>query len=156
MDLCLGTATLLGFAATAAIGTFTPSDIQTYVSLNYGYGDTLIQLKNTTGTYGVEYEPVKNIRLFFEHVSSPVQCNDHPGINHAGVKFLAPVADYAKLYFGISAHDPDFDKKNSLSNPIISIGGETGDEVKFYTEYLTDLSNFSDGRFGVGVKLFFK
>lgn len=156
MDLCLGPATLLGFAATAAIGTFTPSDIQTYVSLNYGYGDTLIQLENPTGTYGLEYEPIKNIRLFFEHVSSPVQCNDHPGINHAGVKFLTPILDYAKLYLGISAHDPDFDKKNSLSNPIISIGGETGDEVKFYTEYLTDLSNFSDGRFGVGVKLFFK
>ena len=94
--------------------------------------------------------------MFFEHISSPVQCNDNPGINHLGVKFFSLVSEYSKFYIGVSAHDPGFDKKNSLSNPIISIGGEAGDEVKFYTEYLTDVTNFDNGRLGVGVKLFFK
>jgi len=156
MDLCLGASTMLGFVATVATGTFTPPDIQTYIGVNYGYLDSAIELKNPIGKYGIEYEPTENIKLFFEHISSPVQCNDNPGINHLGVKFFAPVSEYSKLYIGVSAHDPGFDKKNSLSNPIISIGGEAGDDVKFYTEYLTDVTNFDNGRFGVGVKLFFK
>lgn len=155
MDLCLGPATILGFVATVATGTFTPPDIQTYIGVNYGNLDSAIELRNPIGKYGIEYELIENIRLFFEHISSPVQCNDNPGINHLGVKFLVPVSDYSKLYIGVSAHDPDFDRKNSLSNPIVSIGGETGDNVKFYTEYLTDVTNFDNGRFGVGVKLFF-
>ena len=53
------------------------------------------------GSFGLEYDIHTNVRLFAEHLSSPMQCNDHPGVNHAGVKLLAPINDFT-LYSGIT------------------------------------------------------
>ena len=38
----------------------------------------------------------------------------------------------------------------------ISLGAEYGNDFKFYTEYLSTIENFDNGRFSAGLKVIFK
>ena len=159
MDFCIGPATILGTISTVALGVATPEKIETYVGINYSpWENEQITLTEPIGSFGVQYDINKSIRLFAEHISSPRQCNDHPGINHAGVKFLAPLGYDTTLYSGLSLNNPDFDSSNSnnFKGPLVSFGVEHGGDVKLFAEYLTSTGNFDGGRVGAGIKLIFK
>ena len=116
-----------------------------------------INFKEPMGSLGIEYDITENFRLFFEHLSSPVQCDDHPGINHAGVKLMYPINDVT-LYSGVSANSTSFDSNDDFIGPLLSLGVEYGphDSYKFYAEHLASFEKFSDGRTSFGLKLFFK
>ena len=159
MDFCIGPATILGTISTVALGVATPEKIETYVGVNYSPWDNeQITLTEPIGSFGVQYDINKSIRLFAEHISSPRQCNDHPGINHAGVKFLAPLGYDTTLYSGLSLNNPGFDNddSNDFKGPLVSFGVEHGGNVKVFAEYLTSTGNFDGGRVGAGIKLIFK
>jgi hypothetical protein len=98
----------------------------------------------------------KHIRLFAEHLSSPMQCDDHPGINHAGVKFLAPLSPDLTVYSGISLNNSKFDSKDNFEGPLGSIGIEYGNDLKLFAEYLSSIKEFEGGRTSLGFKVFFK
>ena len=104
--ICIGAQTITTTLATIAIGAMTPEEIKTYVSINVDPWDNneQINFKEPMGSLGIEYDIHKNIRLFMEHMSSPMQCNDSPGINHAGVKFHTPIGG-TTLYSGISINN---------------------------------------------------
>ena len=145
MDFCIGPATILGTISTVALGVATPEKIETYVGINYSPWDNeQITLKEPIGSFGVQYDINKSIRLFAEHISSPRQCNDNPGINHA------------TLYSGLSLNSPSFDSSNDFDGPLVSFGVEHGGNVKVFAEYLTSTGNFEGGRVGAGIKLVFK
>ena len=149
--------TLLATAATMIVGEVTPESVRTYVSLNADPWDNNAQIdfKEPMGSLGIEYDIHPNVRLFGEHLSSPVQCDDHPGINHAGVKLLAPIDDFT-LYSGISINNSDFDSNDRFEGPLVSLGLEYGNDFKVFSEYLTSTDNINDGRVSMGFKVFFK
>ena len=112
------------------------------------------------GSFGIEYDIHKNVRLFAEHLSSPIQCDDHPGVNHAGVKFIIP-SDNLTFYSGLSINDSYFDSNDKFDGPLGSIGAEIGipnkdSSLTLYTEYLTSIKDIENGRAAVGFKVFFK
>ena len=157
MDFCIGPATILGTISTVALGVSTPEKMETYVGINYSPWDNeQITLKEPIGSLGVQYDITKSIRLFAEHISSPKQCNDNPGINHAGVKFLAPLGYDTTLYSGLSLNIPSFDSSNDFDGPLVSFGVEHGGNIKVFAEYLTSTGNFDGGRVGAGIKLVFR
>lgn len=159
MDFCIGPATILGTISTVVLGVATPEKIETYVGVNYSpWNNEQIALTEPIGYLGVQYDITKNVRLFAEHISSPRQCNDHPGINHAGVKLLAPLGYDTTLYSGLSLNNPDFDSSNSnnFDGPLVSLGVEHGGNVKLFVEYLTSIGDFEEGRASIGAKLIFK
>ena len=157
MSVCIAMNTLLATAATMIVGEVTPESVRTYVSINADPWDnnTQINFKEPMGSLGVEYDIYKHVRLFAEHLSSPMQCNDHPGINHAGVKFIAPINDLT-LYSGISINNSDFDSNDRFEGPLVSIGFEYGNNYKFYVEHLADVKKIEEGRTSIGFKVFFK
>ena len=157
MSICIGMNSVVAALATAVVGEVTPESVRTYISLNADPLDNneLINFEEPMGSFGVEYDVHKNFRLFAEHLSSPMQCNDHPGINHAGVKLLAPIDDLT-VYSGISINNSDFDSNDRFDGPLVSIGAEYGNNFKLYTEYLSTIENFDDGRFSAGLKVLFK
>ena len=158
MSLCIGAQTVLGTLATVGVGVATPDEVRTYVGL-YGApieGDQ-VSLEQPAGTFGIEYDATNHIRLFGEHHSSPMSCQDDPGLNMAGVKFLAPLSSQTTAYAGVAVHNEGFDSNNILRNPIVITGIEAGsDGVKLYAEYMTDTYNFDDGRVQTGIKFFFR
>ena len=149
--------TLLATAATMIVGEVTPESVRTYVSLNADPWDNnaQIEFEEPMGSFGLEYDIHTNVRLFVEHISSPMQCNDHPGINHAGIKFLAPVGG-ATLYSGISVNNSYVDNRDRFDGPLASLGVEYGKDLKLYAEYLTSTEEPGDGRVSMGFKVFFK
>jgi len=156
MSVCLGLASITGAIVTAAVGTVSPDSLKTYIGLNYSpMEQTQFKLEEPMGSFGIEYDVHKNLRLFVEHISSPMQCNDHPGINHAGVKLLAPINDFT-VYSGISINHSGFDSKDKFDGPLGSIGIEYGNDIKIFAEYLTALDDIDEGRAAVGFKVFFK
>lgn len=157
MSLCIGLSTILGTITTVAVGAATPDDIKTYVALNNDPWDNNTQLNfmEPMGSFGIEYDVNPNIRLFGEHLSSPRQCNDHPGVNHAGVKFMMPLGD-TTLYNGWSLNNSSFDSNDNFDSPLMSIGAEWGDDLRFYVEYLTGISDFDGGRASTGIKVLFR
>ena len=157
MSICIGMNTLLATAATMIVGEVTPESVRTYVSLNADPWDNNAQIdfKEPMGSLGIEYDIHPNVRLFGEHLSSPVQCDDHPGINHAGVKLLAPINDLT-VYSGISINNSDFDSNDRFEGPLVSLGLEYGNDFKVFSEYLTSTDNINDGRVSMGFKVFFK
>ena len=97
MSLCVGPMTVIGSAVTVLLGTQTPDNVKTYIGVTLEPYDTeQIDLNDLLGSFGIEYDVYEHLRLFAEHLSSPMQCDDHPGINHAGVKFLAYNCDISK------------------------------------------------------------
>lgn len=157
MSICIGMNTLLATAATMIVGEVTPESVRTYVSLNADPWDNNAQIdfKEPMGSLGIEYDVHTNVRLFAEHLSSPMQCDDHPGINHAGVKLLAPINDFT-FYSGISINNSDFDSNDRFEGPLVSLGLEYGNDFKVFSEYLTSTDNINDGRVSMGFKVFFK
>ena len=157
MSICIGMNTLLATAATMIVGEVTPESVRTYVSLNADPWDNNAQIdfKEPMGSLGIEYDVHTNVRLFAEHLSSPMQCDDHPGINHAGVKLLAPINDLT-VYSGISINNTDFDSNDRFEGPLVSLGVEYGSDFKVFSEYLTSTDNINDGRVSMGFKVFFK
>ena len=158
MSVCIGAQTIFGILATGAIGAVTPDEVKTYISFNHQVTDKNEQFKfeEPMGGFGIEYDIHKNVRLFAEHLSSPMQCDDYPGVNHAGVKFLAPVTKDLTVYSGISVNNSTFDKKDNFDGPLASIGVEYGDDLKIFAEHLSSVHDFTTGRTSVGVKVFFK
>jgi len=157
MSVCIGINTVAAALATAVVGEVTPDTVKTYISLNVDPWDNNAQIdfEEPMGSFGIEYDVHKHARLFAEHLSSPVQCNDHPGINHAGVKFLAPVGDFT-LYSGISINNSYTDSNDRFDGPLASIGIEYGDDFKIYAEHLASVKEFENGRTSFGFKVFFK
>lgn len=158
MSFCIGAQTVMGTLATIGVGVATPDEVRTYVGV---YATPIesseVHLEQPSGTFGIEYDATDNIRLFAEHHSSPMSCQDDPGLNMAGVKFFVPLSSETTVYTGVAVHDESFDSNNELRNPIIISGIEAGPEgVKLYAEYMTDTYNFDSGRVQTGVKFFFR
>ena len=155
--ICLGEYTAVSIALTAIVGWTTPESVKTYVSINADpwNNNKQINFEEPMGSLGIEYDVHKHVRLFAEHLSSPMQCNDHPGINHAGVKLLAPINDLT-LYSGISVNNSNFDSNDRFDGPLVSIGAEYGGDYKFYVEHLASIEKIEDGRTSIGFKVFFK
>ena len=158
MNVCIGAETLLGIFATGAIGIVTPEEIKTYVMLDYQVNDNneQFEFKEHMGRFGIEYDIHKHVRLFIEHLSSPRQCNDFPGVNHAGVKLLAPITNDLTVYSGISVNNSSFDSNDNFDGPLGLIGVEYGKSLKFFAEHLASVREFTKGRTSLGFKVFFK
>jgi hypothetical protein len=157
MSLCVGPMTVIGSAVTVLLGTQTPDNVKTYIGVTLEPYDTeQIDLNDLLGSFGIEYDVYEHLRLFAEHLSSPMQCDDHPGINHAGVKFLAPLSPDLTVYSGISVNNSKFDSKDNFEGPLGSIGIEYGNDLKLFAEYLSSIKEFEGGRTSLGFKVFFK
>ena len=135
--ICIAEYTAVATAITAVAGWMTPESVRTYVSINADPWDNNVQFnfEEPMGSLGIEFDVHKHARLFAEHLSSPMQCNDHPGINHAGIKFLAPIGD-ATLYSGISVNSSHIDSNDRFTGPLASLGVEYGNDFKIYAEPL--------------------
>jgi len=149
----------VGTIVTVVGGLITPAQIESYISLNvdpYDQNQTF-DFKEQMGMFGIQTDLGDHIRLFAEHQSSPRQGNDHPGLNHAGVKFLAHVSSETTLYSGISVNSSIDTNKVDIDAPLISVGLEDGDEdLKIFVEYLADISKIEKGRLSIGLKLYFR
>jgi len=144
--------------STILIGVVTP--IKTYIGFTASPTPTSkkqINLKEPIGVFGIQHDLNKNVRLFVEHQSSVPEKDDGLGFNHAGIKVLLPVEKHSNLYAGLSLHHPDLDsERTKMNNPIVILGGETGGrDVKVFGEYITAADDFSNGRFGMGIKYVF-
>ena len=155
--ICIAEYTAAATAITAVAGWITPAAVRTYVSINADPWDNnkQIDFEEPMGSLGIEYDVHKNFRLFAEHLSSPMQCNDHPGINHAGVKFLAPIGDVT-FYSGISVNSSHIDSNDRFNGPLASVGVEYGKSIKLFAEHLASVKEFENGRTSFGFKVFFK
>ena len=150
---------IVGTIATVVGGLITPAQIESYVSLNVDPWDSneTFDFREQMGSFGIQTDLGDHIRLFAEHQSSPRQGNDHPGLNHAGVKFLAPISPDTTLYSGLSLNSPIDSNKVHVDAPLISVGLEDGDEdLKIFVEYLADISKIEKGRLSIGLKLYFR
>ena len=150
---------IVGTIATVVGGLVTPTNIESYVSLNVDPWDSneTFDFREQMGSFGIQTDFGDHVRLFAEHQSSPRQGNDHPGLNHAGVKFLAPVAPETTLYSGLSLNSSIDSNKVHVDAPLISVGLEDGDEdLKIFVEYLADISKIEKGRLSIGLKLYFR
>ena len=157
MSLCIGPMSVIGSAVTVLLGTQTPDNVKTYIGVNIEPYDTeQFDLNEPSGSFGIEYDMHKHLRLFAEHLSSPMQCDDHPGINHAGVKFLAPLSPDLTVYSGVSVNNSKFDMRDNFEGPLGSIGIEYGNDLKLFAEYLSSIKEFEGGRTSLGFKVFFK
>ena len=157
MSICIGMSTLLATAATMIVGEVTPESVKTYVSINADPWDNNKQFnfEEPMGSFGIEYDIHTNVRLFAEHLSSPMQCNDHPGINQAGIKFLAPIGNVT-LYSGFSVNNSYTDSNDRFDGPLASLGVEYGNDFKIYAEHLASVKEFESGRTSFGFKVLFK
>ena len=155
--ICIGEYTAAATALTAIAGWMTPESVRTYVSINADPWDNNVQFnfEEPMGSLGIEYDFHEHVRFFAEHISSPMQCNDHPGINHAGIKFLAPVGG-ATLYSGLSVNAAHIDSNDRFTGPLASIGVEYGNDLKIYAEHLASVKEIEDGRTSFGFKVIFK
>ena len=150
---------IVGTIATVVGGLVTPTNIESYVSLNVDPWDSneTFDFREQMGSFGIQTDFGDHVRLFAEHQSSPRQGNDHPGLNHAGVKFLAPVAPETTLYSGLSLNSSIDSNKVHVDAPLISVGLEDGDEdLKIFVEYLADISKIEKGRLSIGLKMYFR
>lgn len=157
MSVCIGMSTVVSALATVMVGSVTPDKITTYVSLNVDPWDNNEQIvfQEPMGSFGIEYDITPNIRLFGEHLSSPRQCDDHPGVNHAGVKFMVPINDVT-LYHGWSINNSSLDSNDNFEGPLTSVGVEYGHDFRFYIEYLTGIHDLENGRVSTGIKVLFR
>ena len=149
----------VGTIVTVVGGLITPAQIESYISLNVDPWDQneTIDFMEPMGSFGIQTDFGDHVRLFAEHQSSPRQRNDHPGLHHAGVKFLAPISPDTTLYSGLSLNSPIDTNKVDVDAPLLSVGLEDGDEdLKIFVEYLADTSKIEKGRLGIGFKLFFR
>ena len=156
--ICIGEYTAVATVLTALAGSMTPESVRTYVSINADPWDNndQIDLEEPMGGFGIEFDIHKHLRLFAEHLSSPMQCNDFPGVNHAGAKLLAPITNDLTVYSGISINNSSFDSNDNFDGPLGSVGVEYGKSLKFFAEHLANVREFAKGRTSLGFKVFFK
>jgi len=156
--ICIGEYTAVATVLTALAGSMTPESVRTYVSINADPWDNndQIDLEEPMGGFGIEFDIHKHLRLFAEHLSSPMQCNDFPGVNHAGAKLLAPITNDLTVYSGISVNNSSFDSNDNFDGPLGSVGVEYGDDFKIYAEHLASIKKIENGRTSFGFKVFFK
>ena len=155
----IGLWSVVGTIVTILTGLITPSQIETYVSLNVDPWDRneTLDFQEPMGMFGIQSDINEHVRLFVEHQSSPRQSDDHPGMNHAGVKLLLPISSETTLYSGLSINSSFDSDKANVRSPLVSLGLEDGgDDLKIFMEYLADTSKIDEGRFSIGLKLFFK
>ena len=147
----IGIQTILGVLTTVGVGVTTPADC--YVGLGAHDPGSTFDIDNPAGTLGCQAD-FNSIRVFAEHISSPANGNDFPGINHAGAKFLLPLTSEVTTYAGASVAIPS---KQLNGSPVLSmIGIEAGpDTVKFYSEYIISIDKPADGMLTGGIKFIF-
>ena len=74
MSLCLGPSTIIGTITTAILGVMSPDQVKTYVGVTLEpYDSHQLDFKEPIGSFGVEWDVHKNVRLFAEHFSTPVR-----------------------------------------------------------------------------------
>ena len=146
----IGLQTISATAATIIVGELTP--LECYIGLGYSEGGG-VDLENPLGALGCQYDLGNNVRVFVEHLSSPADGDDYPGMNHAGVKFLLPV-NPVTLYAGASL---EFGSHLvSMDNPLGIVGAETnGEDIRFYVEHVNSLTSPGDGITHGGIKFIF-
>ena len=144
----IGAQTISALAITIMTGKATPLDC--YVGLGYS-SDGAVELAQPIGALGCEYD-LENIRVFVEHLSSPADGDDYPGMNHAGVKVLLPI-EFLTLYGGLS-YEFGSDLVH-MDNPLGIVGAETNGDVRFYVEHVNSVSNPNEGITHGGIKFFF-
>ena len=144
----IGAQTITGLIVTILTGKATPLDC--YVGLGYST-DGDVELSQPIGALGCEYD-IEDIRLFVEHLSSPADGGDYPGMNHAGIKVLIPSKSMT-AYVGMSleAGSPLVD----MENPLGILGVETNGDVRFYVEHVNSVFSPGDGITHGGVKFVF-
>jgi hypothetical protein len=143
----IGAQTIAALALTIGAGELTPLDC--YVGLGVFSGG--VELEQPIGALGCEYD-WENVRFFVEHLSSPSDGGDYPGMNHAGVKVLLPAGfftAYAGLSYEFGSHLVQID------SPLGIAGVETNGDVRFYVEHVNSISNPSEGITHGGIKFFF-
>lgn len=145
----IGIQTIGGVVAVMIGGEVTPLDC--YVGLGYFEGDG-VALEQPIGALGCEYDVNENLRLFGEHLSSPADGSDHPGMNHAGVKILFPT-DPVTFYTGVS-YELGSDLV-SMDSPLVIAGAETNGDIRFYVEHVNSISDPGEGITHGGIKFFF-
>ena len=147
----------IGLLTTIGTGWVTPTNIETYVGMNYSpYSQEFLRLKEPIGYFGIQTDIHENVRLFFEHQSSPRMSGDFPGLNHAGVKFLAPLSKDLLAYGGLSAN-ADWDHKKVKNGTLLSLGVESGGtDIKLFGEYIAPTYDLDGGRIAAGVKVLFR
>ena len=147
----IGLQTILGVLTTVGVGVSTPADC--YIGVNAKNPSATFDINNPAGTLGCQAD-FNNIRVFAEHISSPANGNDFPGINHAGAKFLLPLTPTVVSYAGLSVAIPSEQLNDA---PVLSMAGiEIGEgSIKFYSEYLISIDKPSDGLLSGGVKFIF-
>ena len=147
----IGIQSILGVLTTVGIGVTTPADC--YVGLGVHEPGPTFDIDNPAGTLGCQAD-FNLVRLFAEHISSPANGSDNPGINHAGAKFLLPLTSEVTTYAGASVAIPSEQLNGS---PVLSmVGIEAGaDAVKFYSEYIVSVDKPADGMLSGGIKFIF-
>ena len=147
----VGIQTILGVLSTVGIGVITPADC--YVGLGAHDPGSTFDIDNPAGTLGCQAD-FNSVRVFAEHISSPANGSDNPGINHAGAKFLLPLTSEVTTYAGASVAIPS---KQLNGSPVLSmVGIEAGsDAVKFYSEYIISVDKPAEGMLSSGIKFIF-
>ena len=144
----IGIETIGGILVVVAGGKLTP--LNCYVGLGAGSGDG-VELAQPYGSLGCEYD-VERLRFFVEHLSSPSTGSDSPGFNHAGVKYIFPVAPFTAYLGGSFALNSD---QNNMGNLTGIVGVETNGDVRFYIEHVHSLTDFDASYTVSGVKFVF-
>ena len=145
----VGLETIGGILVVVAGGEFTP--LSCYVGLGPTGGGDGVELVQPVGSLGCEYD-VDRIRFFVEHMSSPNDSGDSPGFNHAGVKYLFPVAPFT-AYLGASYALNS--EQNNLGNFTGIAGIETNGNVRFFAEHIHSMTDFNQSHSWMGVKIVF-
>lgn len=144
----VGLYTIGGILVTIITGEVTPLTCYVGIGPSSGEGSDLV---NPVGSLGCQYD-MDQLRIFVEHQSSPSVSGDHPGFNHAGVKYLVPT-DVITPYVGVSLAANDFNNMgNVLGIAGIEVGGE---DVKLYAEHIFSTNNPDLGHSVAGVKFLF-
>ena len=145
----IGVQTIGGIVAVLIAGEVTPLDCYVGVGASVGNG---FHTEQPIGALGCEYNVNGSIRLFGEHLSSPADPSDYPGMNHAGVKILFPT-DPVTFYTGASIElGSDL---VSMDNPLVIAGVETNGDIRFYVEHVNSISNPGEGITHGGIKFIF-
>lgn len=144
----IGIETIGGILVVVAGGKLTP--LNCYVGLGAGSGDG-VELAQPYGSLGCEYD-VERLRFFVEHLSSPASGSDSPGFNHAGVKYIFPVAPFTAYLGGSFALSSD---QNNMGNLTGIVGVETNGDVRLYVEHVHSLTDFGTSYTVSGVKFVF-
>jgi len=145
----IGLETIGGILVVIAGGEFTP--LSCYVGLGPTGGGESIRLEEPVGSLGCELD-VNRVRFFVEHLSSPASGSDSPGFNHAGVKYIFPVAPFTAYLGGSYALDS---KQNNLGNYTGIAGLETNGDVRFFVEHIHSLNDSDQSHSRMGIKVVF-